>query len=188
LCQGRGSAANSLVAYLLDITPIDPLSAGMVFERFLSRERTTAPDIDLDFAADRREEAIQYLYSQYGHDHVAMACTVSTFGARQAIRDVGMVLGFPDETLDRVSESIDAHNASSLPNSSTFSNSRYPSICLISAFHELNASLFSPRLGTHGRCSNTPRLILSTSDRLGPSKSASSTRLFQTQGNTKLSL
>ena len=118
LCQGRGSAANSLVAYLLDITPIDPLSAGLVFERFLSRERATAPDIDLDFAADRREEAIQYLYSQYGHDHVAMACTISTFGARQAIRDVGKVLGFPDETLDRVSESIDAHNASSLLNSS----------------------------------------------------------------------
>jgi error-prone DNA polymerase len=119
LCQGRGSAANSLVAYLLDITPVDPLSAGLVFERFLSRERATAPDIDLDFAADRREEAIQYLYSQYGHDHAAMACTVSTFGARQAIRDVGMVLGFPDETLDRVSESIDAHSASSLLNSST---------------------------------------------------------------------
>ena len=119
LCQGRGSAANSLVAYLLDITPIDPLSAGLVFERFLSRERATAPDIDLDFAADRREEAIQYLYRQYGHDHVAMACTVSTFGARQAIRDVGMVLGFPDETLDRMSESIDAHSASGLLNSST---------------------------------------------------------------------
>jgi len=119
LCQGRGSAANSLVAYLLDITPIDPLSAGLVFERFLSRERATAPDIDLDFCADRREDAIQYLYHQYTHAHAAMACTVSTFGARQAIRDVGMVLGFPDETLDRVSESIDAHNASSLLNSST---------------------------------------------------------------------
>jgi len=119
LCQGRGSAANSLVAYLLDITPIDPLSAGLVFERFLSRERATVPDIDLDFSADRREGAIQYLYHQYGHERVAMACTVSTFGARQAIRDVGMVLGFPDETLDRVSESIDAHNASSLLNSST---------------------------------------------------------------------
>ena len=119
LCQGRGSAANSLVAYLLDITPIDPLSAGLVFERFLSRERATAPDIDLDFSADRREEAIQYLYRQYGHDHAAMACTVSTFGARQAIRDVGMVLGFPDETLDRVSESIDTHSASSLLNSSS---------------------------------------------------------------------
>ena len=82
LCQGRGSAANSLVAYLLDITPIDPLSIGLVFERFLSAERATAPDIDLDFAADRREEAIQYLYQKYGHDHAAMACTVVTFGAR----------------------------------------------------------------------------------------------------------
>lgn len=114
LCQGRGSAANSIVAYLLDITPVDPLSAGLVFERFLSPERATAPDIDLDFAADRREEAIQYLYTQYGHNHVAMACTVVTFGARQAIRDVGMVLGFPDDVLDRVGGNIDAHSASSL--------------------------------------------------------------------------
>jgi len=119
LCQGRGSAANSLVAYLLDITPIDPLAAGLVFERFLSRERATAPDIDLDLAADRREEAIQYLYRQYGHDHVAMACTVSTFGARQAIRDVGMVLGFPDEMLDRVSDGVDSPGASGLPSSPT---------------------------------------------------------------------
>ena len=115
LCQGRGSAANSLVAYLLDITPIDPLSAGLVFERFLSRERATAPDIDLDFDAYRREEAIQYLYRQYGHDHVAMACTMVTFGAKQAVRDVGMVLGFPSETLDRVSASVEGHSAASLP-------------------------------------------------------------------------
>jgi error-prone DNA polymerase len=112
LCQGRGSAANSLVAYLLDITPIDPLSAGLVFERFLSRERATAPDIDLDFDAHRREEVIQYLYRQYGHDHVAMACTVVTFGAKQAVRDVGMVLGFPSEVLDRVSASVEGHSAS----------------------------------------------------------------------------
>jgi error-prone DNA polymerase len=101
-----------LVAYLLDITPIDPLSAGLVFERFLSRERATAPDIDLDFDAHRREEVIQYLYRQYGHDHVAMACTVVTFGAKQAVRDVGMVLGFPSETLDRVSASVEGHSAS----------------------------------------------------------------------------
>ena len=124
VCQGRGSAANSLVAYLLDITPIDPLAAGLVFERFLSPERATAPDIDLDFAADRREEAIQYLYQKYGHDpandgrgvdrHAAMACTVVTFGAHQAIRDVGMALGFSAETIDRVGEAIDVHSADDL--------------------------------------------------------------------------
>jgi error-prone DNA polymerase len=114
LCQGRGSAANSLVAYLLDITPIDPLSIGLVFERFLSAERATAPDIDLDFAADRREEAIQYLYQTYGHEHAAMACTVVTFGAKQAVRDVGMALGFSDETIDRVSDNLDVHTADDL--------------------------------------------------------------------------
>jgi Bacterial DNA polymerase III alpha NTPase domain len=91
LCQGRGSAANSLVAYLLDITPIDPLSIGLVFERFLFAERATAPDIDLDFATALREEVIQYLYQKYGHEHAAMACTVVTFGARQAVRTAARV-------------------------------------------------------------------------------------------------
>ncbi len=118
LSQGRGSAANALVSYLLDISPIDPLSAGLVFERFLSRERASPPDIDVDFAADRREEVIQYLYRAYGHGHAAMTCTVSTFGARQAVRDMGMVLGFPEETLDRISDSLDEHNAADLPSSS----------------------------------------------------------------------
>lgn len=117
LCQGRGSAANALASYLLDISPIDPLSTGLVFERFLSRERASPPDIDVDFAADRREEVIQYIYQAYGHEHVAMACTVNTFGARQAIRDVGMALGFSEETLDRISDSVDEHSAANLPSS-----------------------------------------------------------------------
>ncbi|HJW83581.1 MAG TPA: DNA polymerase III subunit alpha, partial [Anaerolineae bacterium] len=119
LCQGRGSAANSLVAYLLDITPIDPLSIGLVFERFLSRERASAPDIDVDFDAARREEAIQYLYRRYGHEHAAMACTVVTFGAKQAVRDVGLALGFSEEMLDRVSAHVDAHSAADLSGSAS---------------------------------------------------------------------
>jgi len=72
-CQGRGSAANSLVAYLLGISPIDPLAHNLVFERFLSDERPSMPDIDLDIAADRRSEVIAYVYTRYGHDHAAMA-------------------------------------------------------------------------------------------------------------------
>jgi error-prone DNA polymerase len=97
-CQGRGSAANSLVAYLLHISPIDPLAHDLVFERFLSEERLRSdagfmPDIDLDFDAARREEVIQYLYREYGEAHVAMACTFSTFRRRSAMRDVGKVLG-----------------------------------------------------------------------------------------------
>ncbi len=114
LCQGRGSAANSLVAYLLDITPIDPIAGGLVFERFLSPDRTTPADIDIDFAADRREEALQYLYQKYGPDHAAMACTVVTFGARQALRDVGMTLGFSTDLIDRVSEALDVQTSHDL--------------------------------------------------------------------------
>jgi error-prone DNA polymerase len=115
LCQGRGSAANSLVSFLIDISPVDPFSAGLVFERFLSRERVSALDIDIDFDAARREEVIQYVYRRYGHDHAAMACTIVTFGARQAVRDVGMALGFSEETLDQISERVDTHNAADLP-------------------------------------------------------------------------
>jgi error-prone DNA polymerase len=98
-CQGRGSAANSLVAYLLGISPIDPLAHDLVFERFLSSERPALPDIDLDIAADRREEVIQYVFHTYGTAHAAMACTFSTFGARAALRDVARVLGVTSEHL-----------------------------------------------------------------------------------------
>jgi error-prone DNA polymerase len=91
-CQGRGSAANSLVAYLLNISPIDPIHHDLVFERFLSEERRSMPDIDIDFDAARREEVIQYVYQRYGQEHVAMACTFSTFRTRAAVRDVSKVL------------------------------------------------------------------------------------------------
>ncbi|HJO90557.1 MAG TPA: DNA polymerase III subunit alpha, partial [Anaerolineales bacterium] len=117
LCQGRGSAANSLVAYLLGITPIDPLDTGLVFERFLSRERSTTPDIDIDFAADRREEVIQYIYNKYGPEQVSMACTIVTFRARSALRDVGLALGFEKDTLQNATAVLDDHSASSLPES-----------------------------------------------------------------------
>ena len=110
LCQGRGSAANSLAAYLLNITAIDPLSVGLVFERFLSHERLSPADIDVDFAEHRREEVIQYLYQTYGHEYAAMACTVNTFGAKQAVRDVGKALGISKELLDRISEQLDSHS------------------------------------------------------------------------------
>lgn len=117
LCQGRGSAANSLVAYLLGITPIDPLSTGLVFERFLSRERSTTPDIDIDFAADKREEVIQYIYNKYGPEQVSMACTIVTFRARSALRDVGLALGFEKDTLQNATTVLDDRSASSLPES-----------------------------------------------------------------------
>jgi error-prone DNA polymerase len=109
LCQGRGSAANSLVAYLLGITPIDPLAHDLVFERFLSAERQLTPDIDLDFQADRREEVIQYVYRRYGPAHTAMACTFVTFRARSALRDIGKALGLPLQLVDQTTKSLDFH-------------------------------------------------------------------------------
>lgn len=111
LCQGRGSAANSLVAYLLMISPVNPLEHDLVFERFLSEERRTTPDIDIDFDAARREEVIQYVYHRYGHAHAAMACTFITFRARSAMRDIGKALGLPLDVLNRASRIIDTYRS-----------------------------------------------------------------------------
>jgi error-prone DNA polymerase len=117
-CQGRGSAANSIVAYLLGITAVDPLQHNLLFERFLSVERYSQehsmPDIDLDCERDRREELIQYLYRRYGWEHTAMVCTLVTFRARSALRDAGKAMGFAPELLDRVAKSLDLHRASEL--------------------------------------------------------------------------
>lgn len=111
-CQGRGSAANSLAAYLLHISPIDPLQYDLIFERFLSEERLSAdagftPDIDLDFDAARREEVIQYIYHKYGPAHVAMACTFSTFRQRSAWRDVGKAMGLSPQAIASVRRSLE---------------------------------------------------------------------------------
>jgi error-prone DNA polymerase len=106
-CQGRGSAANSLVAYLLHITPVDPLSYNLVFERFLSDERKIAPDIDIDFDAKRREEVIQYIYAKYGVDHAAMASTLVTYRTKSALRDVAKALGLPQSALNGLSAKLE---------------------------------------------------------------------------------
>ena len=97
LCQGRGSAANSAVCYVLGITSIDPVRSGLLFERFISVERREPPDIDVDFESERREEVIQWVYERYGHDRAALCCTVMRFRARGAIRDVGKVLGLTED-------------------------------------------------------------------------------------------
>ena len=111
-CQGRGSAANSLVAYLLDITPIDPIKYDLYFGRFLNEKTETSPDIDLDFASTPgtgrpdREQVIQYVYERYGSEHVAMVCTFVTFRIRNAIREVGKVFKIPDNILGRLSKTL----------------------------------------------------------------------------------
>ena len=99
LCQGRGSAANSTVCYCLGVTAVDPMETDLLFERFISRERNEAPDIDVDFEHERREEVIQYIYEKYGRDRAGLAATVITYRPRSAIRDVGKALGL---SLDRV--------------------------------------------------------------------------------------
>ncbi|MCO5208740.1 MAG: DNA polymerase III subunit alpha [Caldilinea sp.] len=109
-CQGRGSAANSIVAYLLGITSIDPLAHNLLFERFLSSDKFTMPDIDIDFAADRREEVIQYVYAKYGHSHAAMVCNHVTYQARSALRDIGKALGLPEESITRIQGRLDTND------------------------------------------------------------------------------
>ena len=103
---GRGSAAGSLVAYVLGITNIDPLRYELLFERFLNPERVEMPDIDLDFADWRRDEVIQYLRQKYGENHVAQIGTFGTMAARAVIRDAGRSLGFPYSFCDRVAKLI----------------------------------------------------------------------------------
>ncbi|MDD2555698.1 MAG: DNA polymerase III subunit alpha [Syntrophaceticus sp.] len=103
---GRGSAAGSLVAYCLEITNIDPLQYGLLFERFLNPERVSMPDIDIDFCYERREEVIDYVVSKYGADHVAQIITFGTMLAKGAIRDVGRVMDLPLSEVDRIAKLV----------------------------------------------------------------------------------
>ena len=106
LCQGRGSAANSLVCYCLGITAVSPARAGLLFERFMSVERREPPDIDVDFEHERREEVIQHVYKHYKRRHAGMTATVISYRSRSAIRDVGKVFGLSKDTLDTLTSSI----------------------------------------------------------------------------------
>lgn len=104
LCQGRGSAANSAVCYCLGVTAVDPVKLDLLFERFISRERSEPPDIDLDISHARREEVIQWVYDKYGRDYAAMVANVIRYRPRSAIRDVGKALGIPETSLDRTAK------------------------------------------------------------------------------------
>ncbi|HEX8918468.1 MAG TPA: DNA polymerase III subunit alpha, partial [Chloroflexota bacterium] len=103
---GRGSAAGSIVAYLLFLTNVDPMAHGLSFERFLNPERVSMPDMDLDFADDRREEVIQYVTERYGRDRVAQIITFGTIGPRAGVRDVGRCVGMSYDDVDRVAKLI----------------------------------------------------------------------------------
>jgi error-prone DNA polymerase len=106
LCQGRGSAANSAVCFVLGITAIDPVRMGLLFERFISAERGEPPDIDIDFEHERREEVLQYVYERYGRDRAGMVCEVITYRGKSALRDVGKALGLSLAQVDGLAKLI----------------------------------------------------------------------------------
>jgi len=107
LCQGRGSAANSAICYCLGITSVDPARMNVLFERFVSRERCEAPDIDVDFEHHRREEVLQYIYETYGRDRAAMTAEVISYRLRSAVRDVGKALGLSLDRVDALATVLD---------------------------------------------------------------------------------
>jgi error-prone DNA polymerase len=106
LCQGRGSAANSVVCYCLRITDVDPREGGLLFERFISPDRGEPPDIDVDFEHERREEVIQHIYKHYGRDHTGITATVISYRGRSAVREVGKVFGLSEDMIGALSSSI----------------------------------------------------------------------------------
>jgi error-prone DNA polymerase len=114
LCQGRGSAANSAVCYCLGITSVDPDRTDLLFERFISKERNEAPDIDVDFEHERREEVFQYIYAKYGRDRAGIVAEVITYQPRSAVRDVGKALGLSLDAVDRLAKAIDWHSNPSI--------------------------------------------------------------------------
>jgi len=115
LCQGRGSAANSLICYALKITDVNPVKVDLLFERFVSDARNEPPDIDVDFEHERREEVIQYIYERYGRHRAGLAATLITYRARSAIRDVGKVMGLSEDTISALSGTVWGSYGRSIP-------------------------------------------------------------------------
>ncbi|MBY0581553.1 MAG: error-prone DNA polymerase, partial [Sphingomonas sp.] len=114
LCQGRGSAANSAVCFLLGITSVDPMEHDLLFSRFISEERREPPDIDVDFEHERREEVMQYIYQRYGRARAGIAATVIHYRPRSAVREVGKVLGFTEDVTTRISSTVWGSYASNM--------------------------------------------------------------------------
>src|SRR5699024_4336088 len=120
--SGRGSAAGSLVAYLLKIINVDPIQYNLLFERFLNEERYTMPDIDLDFPDNRREEILKYIHNKYGNKNVAQIGTIGTYGAKSAIRDVARVLGISQAEIKKWAKAIPSGPNVTLENAIKSSN------------------------------------------------------------------
>ena len=115
LCQGRGSAANSVVCFCLGITNVNPTEIDLLFERFIAEERNEPPDIDVDFEHERREEVMQYIYERYGRDRAAIVATVISYRSRSAIRDVGKALGLTEDVTAALANTIWGFSSSGMP-------------------------------------------------------------------------
>jgi error-prone DNA polymerase len=114
LCQGRGSAANSVVCFLLGITSVDPVEHNLLFSRFVSADRNEPPDIDVDFEHERREEVMQYVYRRYGRHRAGIAATIAHYRPRSAVREVGKVLGLSEDITNRLSSTVWGSHASTM--------------------------------------------------------------------------
>jgi error-prone DNA polymerase len=114
LCQGRGSAANSVVCYAIGVTAVDPAEVKVLFERFLNTNRREPPDIDVDFEHERREEVIQYIYRRYGHRRAALTATVIHYRPRSAIREVGKVFGLTEDVTGKLADTVWGHHGDEL--------------------------------------------------------------------------
>ena len=176
LCQGRGSAANSAVCFCLGVTSVDPERMDLLFERFISRERNEAPDIDVDFEHERREEVLQYLYQKYGRERAGMTAEVITYRPRSAVRDVGRALGMPAEQIDRLAKRMEHYREEGVHGQN---RRQTESGCCVACREagvdpqstigrqliELVGSVgrFSaPPLATHGRHGHDPRAVVRT--------------------------
>lgn len=106
LCQGRGSAANSVICYCLEVTEVDPNEHKLLFERFVSEDRKEPPDIDVDFEHERREEVIQHIYERYGRDRAGLTATVISYRSRSAVREVGKVFGLSEDSLTKLAKTV----------------------------------------------------------------------------------
>ncbi|HVX37886.1 MAG TPA: error-prone DNA polymerase [Hyphomicrobium sp.] len=115
LCQGRGSAANSVVCYCLGITAVNPTEVNLLFERFISSAREEPPDIDVDFEHERREEVIQWIYKRYGRDRAGLAATVISYRSRSAMREVGKVFGLSEDTISALAGMVWGTYGGSVP-------------------------------------------------------------------------
>ncbi len=151
LYQGRGSAANSIVCYVLEITAIDPVRMNLLFERFISRERKEPPDIDIDFEHERREEVIQYIYQRYGRDRAALTATHICFRRKSSLREVAKVFDFPNHTTDRLLALSHKRNINEIPFEEWEAVAPDIPQRLLKQFLSITASIltFPRHLGTH---------------------------------------